>query len=883
VLTRFAVTWPKLCLALAALLSLSSLLVAGFILDINTDENDLFSGDLAFVERRSEYYQTLPVMADPIVVALESALVANVSADELNNIAFELAEKLSAHKDLFTDVIGLADPEFRNRAGLLYLEEDAQYDVLDKILEAQPLLGSLSQDPSLGGLLTLLNRLLEPALSVEERSQRIDQTSVFLGRFANTLDQWNQQTPGQLNWSALFNNESETDNATRIIFFVLPVVDYASMDPAATAIKTLRSIANTLPEINTGLVRLRLTGVPVLAHEDGEYIGPQAGLAGAVSAVLVVLVLSFALGDRRMLGALVLTLICALCLTAGAAALVVGHLNLISIAFGVLCIGLGVDFGIHFCLRCLDVSKSTTGESITTVPALLFTANELRRPLVLCAITSSVAFVAFVPTGFVGMGELGLITACGLIASLLATFTVLPAALAWLFPNSMPQKQTRSTPLVWIDKVLEGRERIVLVCAGILGVLALLPATTIRFDADPLGVRDPKAESVQLLRELLGEEHASPLAMNVLVDDTKAARALAARLQELPLIGTVTTASDFLPNDQANAIENIEDTAFAVLPSLKLQPAKQYPNDEILERLQNLQLKVLSAADDFPKNSEIQKLKTSLEITLSGDNQQFDDLETRLMSRFPTTINRLAAMLTPVPVSVETLPPMLQKLIFGADGMQRIEINPNPDAGIDGSDVTKVGEFVDAVLELAPNAYGEGYAIREISEVVLRAFAFAFAIAAFAIFAISFLTFRDIQRTMAVVMPLAYACLFTTAICVVFGISLNFANVIVLPLLLGIGIDTAIHLVHRSNNGSQTSSGSTAQTRVLRTSAASAAFYSGLTTLVSFGTMAFARHQGLASLGSMLWIGVMCVLLANFILIPALLNITTPAEAHNKE
>jgi len=882
VLTRLAITWPRICLLLAAVLSLLSLALAAFVLKINTDENDLFAADLQFVERRGEYYQSLPVLADPIVVALEAATPTGPSRDDLNQLAFRLAGKLVERKDVFTDVIGVAEPAFTDSAGLLYMDTEERFDTLDEIVEAQPLLGVLSRDPSVGGLLGLLNNLLDPSNTGENRGQLVEQTSPFLGRFADTLQVWIDKKPGELNWSALFEKQATSEEKRRAIFFALPVVDYASTDPAADAIKSLNAIAGQLPEISSGTVRLRLTGVPVLAHEDGKYIGPQAGIAGAFSAILVVLVLSIALGNRRMLGALVLTLISALCLTAGAAALIVGHLNLISIAFGVLCIGLGVDFGIHYSLRCKDLSRGNMSDGASTVSTLKATAVELKRPLILCAITSSVAFIAFVPTGFVGMAELGIITACGLAASLLATFTVLPAALAWLLPERIPQTRYRCLPLEWIDKLLAGREKFVLLFIVVLGLLALIPASKLHFDADPLGVRDPKADSVRLLRELLKDDNASPLAMNVLVDDAAAAEELAERLRAIPLVGTVTTASDLLPEDQDEAIEAIDETAFAILPTLKLMPARSYPDEELLERFRALHLQVIKAATEFPDNVSLQRLQEALATTLRGDNREYDDLERRLFNTFPATINRLTAMLQPTQLSIESLPPTLQKMILDVSGKHRIEINPDATSGIDGSDVKRVGEFVDAVLEVAPDAYGEGYAIREISEVVLRAFAFAFAIAAIAILAISYLSLRDLRRTLAVVLPLVFACLFTVAICVMLGIALNFANVIVLPLLLGIGIDTAIHLVHRANSPStefgdsdnpDSSNRIASVDRLLHSSAASAAFYSGLTTLVSFGTMAFARHQGLASLGSMLWIGVLVVLLVNFILIPALLGV----------
>ena len=608
---------------------------------------------------------------------------------------------------------------------------------------------------------------------------------------------------------------------------------------------------------------MRLTGVPVLAHDDGKFVAAQAGLAGGLSLVLVAIVLGYAFRCRYLFTAFMLALLVSLAWTAAAATLLIGHLNLISVDFGVLCIGLGADFGIHYCLRYSELAL--TAESRNS--ALRETSRQLLRPLSLCAITTGIAFLAFIPTSFVGMAELGAITAAGMSLSLLATVTVLPAGIAVLLPhqrnNVTPSLRFRAGS----HELDAPKARRVILISLLVTTAALYPALQTRFDAHPLGVRDPQAESVQLMRELLADTDAMPWSMNVLVNNEVEALALQQRLRARGKIGRIVGPSDLVPNNQALMHALIDDTAMAVLPSLDVAAPTQYDVPKLRASFTHLAEQSVRLATALPHNTPVRAVSAALE-KIANENlsmvsaAEFGELERRLLTNYFPAMHYLTDLLQPESLTVDTLPLGLRGLVVAADGRRRVEVYP----AFVLSDLAEISNFVDAVLEIAPGAYGEALTIRELSTVVLEAFAML--LGAIGIMLMSLISLRSIVDSLTILVPLLVASVLTMSACVALSIPVNFANIIVLPLLLGIGIDTAIHLVHRARQMHDPSA-------LLRTSTARAALFSGLTTLASFGTLALARHQGLASMGAMLFVGVIAVLVANFVFVPALLALRT--------
>jgi hypothetical protein len=186
------------------------------------------------------------------------------------------------------------------------------------------------------------------------------------------------------------------------------------------------------------------------------------------------------------------------------------------------------------------------------------------------------------------------------------------------------------------------------------------------------------------------------------------------------------------------------------------------------------------------------------------------------------------------------------------------------------ADLREPGElerFTDAVVGVAPEATGMAVDVVEFGRVVSRSLVQALGSALLVIALLVFGLWRRLDDTLLALAPLVLAGLLTGAWMVLFGVSFNFANVIVLPLLLGVGVDSAIHLVHRARQG-----GARNDSSLLATTTARAVFYSFATTVVSFGNLALSSHRGISSMGLLLVVGMAIGLGSSLVVLPALIE-----------
>jgi len=595
----------------------------------------------------------------------------------------------------------------------------------------------------------------------------------------------------------------------------------------------------------------------------------QAAAAGLASFVLVGGILFAGLRSPRLVFSTLATLVVGLLLTAGYSALAVGHFNMISVAFAVLFIGLGVDFGIHLCLRYRELISAGLGHE----DALRDTARDVGTSLALCALTTAIGFFAFVPTDFVGVGELGIISGGGMVISLFCTLTLLPALLS-LGPR--PARAEGTTAPVWTGRLVAlpvRFPRTVRAVALVLGLGSVLLLPQARFDNNPLNVRDPSSESVQTLRELLEEGARSPWSLNAIAPDLASAEALAAKLRKLDTVDRVVTVSDFVPREQSEKLSIIEDLALFLTP---LEPAgggKSAAPEEELEALHHLREEVgkLAEADVNPATSaRAAKLDAALDryfakLGSEGDAQEvadLDALESSLLQSLPEQLRILESALSAGHVTLQNLPDALLSQMVTHDGRVRVEIFPKHDL----VDHEALAKFVDSVKAVDPDVAGSASEMVESGRTVVRSLRQALLSALVAVTLLVFALWRRVTDTALVLIPLALASSLTVATAVLLEIPFNFADVIVLPLLLGIGVDSAIHLVHRARVTGDPGS-------LLSTSTARAVGYSALTTIASFGTMGFASHLGLATLGQLLTLGVTYTLLCNLVVLPALITL----------
>jgi hopanoid biosynthesis associated RND transporter like protein HpnN len=643
------------------------------------------------------------------------------------------------------------------------------------------------------------------------------------------------------------------------------------MQPAEDSLLALNEVVEELGLDGSGDVRVRATGTFPLAYEESKHVRKQATWAGLASLSLVTIILLFGFGSLRLVLCAIFALLVGLVWTAGFAAAAIGHLNLVSIAFGVLFIGLSIDFAIHLSVRFSDY----LGDGMGPGEALRGAASGVGGALVVCAVTTAVAFFAFVPTDFIGVGELGLIAGTGMFIGLFTNFTLLPAMIFKFAPRS------RISPIGlvpgWIVRSFSlpvRYARSVLTVTAVIAVAGLWLAPSIQFDTNPIRVRDPSTESVQLFNEILADGDAYPWNLNVVADDRDSARETAARLEAMPEVRLALTLADFVPDEQPAKLDILDEAGLMLLASLddepsvtdttgtqaraaidKLgktldaiiagghHPALLDPARRLLESLAGLRLKLTGDADD---SAALEALRRVL----------FDSL--------PERLRLLRVALQAGSVDLESIPKELKLRMTGKDGRARIEVFPTQNL----NDQRMLEEYVAAVQSVEPDAYGEGLLIIESGRVVIRALQQALITAGLVIILILAFLWRSLLDAALVVTPLVLAMILTVACSVALGISFNFANVIIIPLLLGMGIDSGIHMVHRVRGGGLPDG------NLLRTGTARAVFLSALTTMASFGTLGFSSHLGIASLGQLLTLGIALVLLCNLIVLPALVRVT---------
>jgi hopanoid biosynthesis associated RND transporter like protein HpnN len=477
------------------------------------------------------------------------------------------------------------------------------------------------------------------------------------------------------------------------------------------------------------------------------------------------------------------------------------------------------------------------------------------------------------------MVQLGMISGTGMPISLIASLTVLPA----LLTVGDPTRARRSRPAPrWLTFTLipmaARHARAVRVAAVLLGAGSLLLIPHLKFDINVARIRDPSMETTQTFEELLADSHNSPWTIDILCDDLASAEALAEKVRALDVVERAVTLMDYVPEDQEEKLEILADLTFFVpAPASFSAPQPEPPVAEQILALRAL-LDLLDApwivtgdaqrrASALRARRQIERFLERLE-TIGSKEQALESFEKSLLGSLIDQMLMLWKALEPGRVDLDSLPADLVERMVAADGRARVEVLPSGDL----NDNEELARFVDSVRAVAPQTTGSAVSILEWSRATVRSVREAMALAAITVALVIFLLWRRIGDVLLVMAPLLLASLLTCATAVLIDVPVNFVNIVVMPLLLGIGVDSGIHLVHRHRTAQKTDPDAWAGDDLLATSTAQAVFFSALTTMASFGSLALASHRGIASLGIYLLIGVTYMLLCNLVLLPALIG-----------
>ena len=829
---------PRVALGVLGVLVVLAV-VAATRLGIDADSSRMLSPDLPDQRRAHELNEKFPNLKQTILVTVDSA-----QPDIADLAVARLVEALETSPAIARVFAPSADPWLAAH-GFLYGDLDEVEASLTRLNKSSNLLARLRSDRTLDGFADALSEALLLADRAEIGPDALDRL------FAEAAAVFEADSRGQrraFTWSTVMDDD-RTGAVTRLIS-VLPVLDTARLSPARPALEAVEAAAAALPDRLKRGVRVAVTGEPALRAEEMRSVVTGIGLSLALSLVLVLVILRLGLGTAARAGLGLASLVVSLILTTGIAAITVGTLNLISVAFIVLMVGLGIDFAIHILAHLGEMRRLGTPPA----EAVAMTGRRTGLALGLSALTTALAFLAFAWTDFHGMAQLGVIGSAGVLIAFATAATLIPAATALRPAMTGRAGEPETTPRATLSRL---RPPAALAPALILALAAaaLWPASMARFDADPMALRNPASPSVIAFRELAETPETSPYRTSVLAATAEDAAAIAARLDGAPGVAGAVVLADLVPGEQDEKLALLDLAAPSIDHAVLGQPTPMLNDGEDApDRLAALNDRLASV------QGMGQRLRRALTAYQSRRDPARDAaIEDDLFLAFPLMVSRLEAMLSADYVTADTLPEPMRERFLAADGTRRVEILPEADL----TDPAAAARFADTVQARAPDAAGGPVQLvaagRSVAEAMLRATLLAAAMT----LVLAFAATRRATDAAAILLPLAVAGIITAAASTLLGLPFNYANVIVLPLMIGIGVDSGIHIALRERS---------APGAVFATSTPRAVVVSALTTIAAFGTLALSDHRGTASMGILLAISISATMLAVLALTSALIR-----------
>ncbi len=816
---------------------------------INTDVAKLISPDLDWRKREIDFDKAFPGKNDTILAVVEAPTpeLARQAGDALE-------KKLRPQTERFISIRRPGGGAFFDNNGLLFLPTPEVAKQTGQLASAAPIFNILVDDPSLRGL----TGVLEFGLAGSQRGQYSrDSMARPLNLVADTVEKVAGNKPATFSWKELSSNEPLTPSDTRTLLQIRPVLDFKALEPGGAATDAIREAAKGLNLAGTYGARVRLTGPVPIANDEFATVQEGALVTHTGTVLIVLFILWCALKSSKIIGAVFVTLIIGLSITTAVGLMLVGAFNLISIAFFVLFVGLGVDFGIQYSVR----YRAERHEIDQLDPSLEKAAEYSAVPLTLAAVATAAGFLSFLPTDYKGVSELGKIAGAGMIIAFIAAITVLPALLKILNPPGEAEPLGFKF-LAPVDRFLE-RHRVGVVAATLgVAVLGLPLLYFLQFDFNPMNLRSAKVESVATYLDLRRDPNTGTNAVEVMAPSAAAAKQIQERLAKLPEVSRTFSLDTFIPDDQPAKLAIIRKAAASLNPILNETSRGTAPSDE--ENIAALKgsvesLRKTAGDDKGPGAVAARRLADALDKLAQAEKATREKATATFISPLNVALDQVRGLLKAQPVSVKTLPPDILQDWTSADGRTRVEAQPKGDP----NDNDTLRAFAGAVLKVQPDAIGGPISILKSGDTIVKAFIHAGLWALLSIAILLWIVLKRIGDVLLTLVPLVLAGVVTLEICVLIGLPMNFANIIALPLLLGIGVAFKIYYVTAWRAG---------QTDLLQSSLTRAIFFSAMTTATAFGSLWLSSHPGTSSMGKLLALSLVTTLAAAVLFQPALMG-----------
>jgi hopanoid biosynthesis associated RND transporter like protein HpnN len=838
--------WAVIVLAVA--LAIGSGIYSARYFTINANIDDLMSSRLDWRQREIAYHTEFPQSLQLILVVVDGP------TPELSAGATRaLAENLAKRSDLFRSVAEQGGGPFFRRNGLLYAPTDSLEKMTDALTRANPIIAALKGDPSLRGLVQALSFAL---MGVQQQEIPLDAMAHTLDLAAAPIETIAAGQPATFSWKQMLQGGKVEPSQLRHFIAAVPYLNSSELEPAAKAVAAIREAVTDLKLDQTYHAKVRITGPAVISDEELASANEGVVLNGVLTGVIIITILWLALRSWRLVFAACVTLGVGLVITAALGLLMFGALNPISIAFAVLFLGLGADFAIQFTVR-YRAARHLKGE---VSDALVETVDRVGAPLTLAAGAAAAGFLSFLPTPYAGLAQLGTIAGVGMVIAYAVSLTLLPALLRVVNPPPEPHA-LRLPALAPVDAWLK-RHRYWIIGVTAAVSLAGLPALgKLDFDFDPLHLRPATSESVATVRELAKDPNAAVNAAQVLANSPQEAAATAKRLAGLPEVAQTRTLDSFVPDDQDRKLPLIQRAATALRAALD-RSEKPAPSDaENVAALRGgaAQLRDVAGDQKGPGADAARRLANDLAKLADADQAQRAAVEAAFKVPLRPDLAELREGMQAERVARANLPKELVENWVSPNGINRVEIAPKGDSHDDAT----LRRFARAVLAAAPNATGQAISTFEWADTIIWSFEVAAAVALVSIAFLLWIVLRRFGDVLLTLIPLIVAAAVTLEICALAGFPLNYANIIALPVLLGVGVAFKIYYILAWRRG---------QTDFLQSALTRAVFFSALLTATAFGSLWLSAHPGTSSMGKLLALSLACTLVSAVLFQPALMG-----------
>jgi hypothetical protein len=447
-----------------------------------------------------------------------------------------------------------------------------------------------------------------------------------------------------------------------------------------------------------------------------------------------------------------------------------------------------------------------------------------------------------------------------MIIAFVSTVTLLPALLKVLNPPGEKEPLGYAS-LAPVDRFME-RHRIAIIVGTAVVVIGGLPLLlNLRFDFNPINLNSPKVESIATYLDLRSDPATGASTIEVLAPSLAAAKQSAARMSPLPEVDHVMTIESFVPGDQPQKLAAIAQAAKALDPTLAQTPHPQPTDAESVTALNSAidTLTKVIGDQEGPGAAAAKRLADAFAGLVKSNATTRAKAQDAFIAPLKIALDGLRSSLQAEPITDMTLPGDLTAQWLKPDGRARVEVYPKGDP----NDNEVLRQFARAVLVVEPNATGGPISILESGRTVIRAFIEA---GGWALASIAFLLWVVLRRftdVLLTLIPLLLAGVVTLELCVLIGMPLNFANIIALPLLLGVGVAFKIYYITAWRAG---------QTGLLQSSLTRAVIFSALTTATAFGSLWLSSHPGTSTMGKLLALSLVCTLAAAVLFQPVLMG-----------